>query len=246
MNLIVDIGNTRIKVAVTHHGEIVAVEYTDDLTPQMVDRLMGDYPIDKAIIASTRSDFPEITRLLRSRIATVLEFLPQTPVPIKNDYLTPQTLGRDRLAAAVGAAALFPGRNVLIIDFGTAVTIDVVSSDATYRGGCISPGLRCRFRALHDYTAKLPLCEATDNRALVGRTTREAIELGVMNSMTFEIEGYITQMKRDFEDLCIIFTGGDAKNFAKRIKNTIFAKYNLVVYGLDRILEFNVCEEHLN
>ena len=175
-----------------------------------------------------------------------LEVTSQTPVPVANAYHTPETLGRDRLAAAVGATVLYPGRNVLIVDFGTAVTIDLVTADNTFRGGCISPGMKTRFRALHDYTACLPLCGPTESGELQGLTTEEAIRLGVMNSLTFEIEGYMARMEKKIDDLCVIFTGGDAKYFAKRIKNTIFANCNLVFCGLDRILEYNASEEHLD
>ncbi|MFR7680710.1 MAG: type III pantothenate kinase [Bacteroides thetaiotaomicron] len=88
--------------------------------------------------------------------------------------------------------------------------------------------MKTRFRALHDYTAKLPLCAATESEELAGLTTRQAIELGVMNGITFEIEGYAARMRSQIEDLCVIFTGGDANFFVKRIKNTIFANCNLV------------------
>ena len=106
--------------------------------------------------------------------------------------------------------------------------------------------MKTRFRALHDYTAKLPLCGPTEDERLQGLTTEEAVRLGVMNSLTFEIEGYIARMREKIDDLCVIFTGGDAKYFAKRIKNTIFANCNLVFCGLDRILEYNASEEHLD
>ena len=149
-------------------------------------------------------------------------------------------------AAAVGAATLYPGRTVLIVDFGTAVTIDLVTADNTFRGGCISPGMTMRFRALHDYTAALPLCGPAEDERLQGLATEDAVRLGVMNSLTFEIEGYIARMREKIDDLCVIFTGGDAKYFAKRIKNTIFANCNLVFCGLDRILEYNASEEHLD
>ena len=233
MNLVVDIGNTLVKLAVFDRGEIVFQRCVERLHPSMLEELFAAWPVCRAVVTSPRVEY-------------LLEFSSQTPVPIGNAYLTPETLGRDRLAAAVGATVLYPGRNVLIVDFGTAVTIDLVTADATFRGGCISPGMKTRFRALHDYTAKLPLCAATESEELAGLTTRQAIELGVMNGIAFEIEGYAARMRSQIDDLCVIFTGGDANFFVKRIKNTIFANCNLVFCGLNRILEYNASEEHLN
>lgn len=246
MNLVVDIGNTLVKLAVFDGGEIVFQRCAERLHPSMLEELFAAWPVRRAVVASTRGETDEVTELLRPHVEYLLEFTSQTPVPIGNAYLTPETLGRDRLAAAVGAAVLYPGRNVLVVDFGTALTIDLVTADGTFRGGCISPGMKTRFRALHDYTAKLPLCAAAEGGELSGLTTRQAIELGVMNGITFEIEGYAARMREQIDDLCVIFTGGDANFFVKRIKNTIFANCNLVFCGLNRILEYNASEEHLN
>lgn len=245
MNLIVDIGNTLVKLAVFEAGRPVAERNAERLLPAAVDALVAEFPVRRAILSSTRGDAADAAAMLRQRVGSLLHFTPQTPVPIRNAYRTPATLGRDRLAAAVGATVLYPGRNVLIVDFGTAVTVDLVTADATYRGGCISPGVQTRFRALHDYTASLPLCGPTDDESLQGLTTEEAVSRGVMNSVAFEIEGYIRRMRAQIDDLCVIFTGGDAKYFVKRIKNTIFANCNLVFCGLNRILEYNASEEHL-
>lgn len=246
MNLIVDVGNTLVKMAVFDGGNIVWQRCVERLHPAMLDEVFGQWPgVCRAIVSSTRGEVEEIVAAVRPRVEYFLEFTSQVPVPVANVYRTPETLGRDRLAAAVGASVLYPGRNVLIVDFGTAVTFDLVTADATFRGGCISPGMKTRFRSLHDYTATLPLCGETPEERLQGLDTREAIELGVMNSLTFEIEGYIARMKGRIDDLCVIFTGGDAKFFVKRIKNTIFANCNLVFCGLNRILEYNASEEHL-
>ncbi|WP_418992763.1 type III pantothenate kinase [Alistipes sp.] len=246
MNLIVDIGNTLLKLAVFDRGRLVAQRSAERLHPALLGELLDAYPVRQAIVASTRGEADEVLELLGPRVERCLEFTSQTPVPIANDYLTPETLGRDRLAAAVGAATLYPGRNVLIVDFGTALTIDLVTADNTFRGGVISPGMHTRFRSLHDYTARLPLCCATADEELLGRTTEEAISRGVMHSLTFEIEGHIARMREKIDDLQVIFTGGDAKCFVKRIKNTIFANCNLVFTGLDRILEYNASEEPHN
>lgn len=245
MNLIVDIGNTLLKLAVFDRGRIVDQRSAERLHPALLGELLDAWPVRQAIVASTRGESDEVLELLRPRVGRLMEFTSQTPVPVANDYLTPETLGRDRLAAAVGATVLYPGRNALIVDFGTALTIDLVTADGTFRGGVISPGMNTRFRALHDYTARLPLCAATGSDELLGLTTEEAISRGVMNSMTFEIEGYIARMREKIDDLHVIFTGGDAKCFVKRIKNTIFANCNLVLSGLDRILEYNASEEPL-
>ena len=239
MNLIVDVGNTRVKLALFEQGRLTEQCGAETLSAATLEGLLGGRRADRAVISSTRGPVPGIVELVRKFACRVLEFTAATPVPIGNAYLTPATLGRDRLAAAVGAAALYPGRNALIVDFGTAVTLDFVSADGVFRGGCISPGMAMRFRALHEYTAALPLCDATDSAELLGRTTDEAVRLGVMNSLAFEIEGYIARMQGEIEDLCVIFTGGDTNFFAKRIKNAIFADCELVFLGLNRILEFN-------
>lgn len=246
MNLVVDIGNTLLKLAVFDGGRLVAQQCVGELREETFAGLLGGARAARAVVASTRGEAPAIVEAVRRHTDYLLEFTPATPVPIGNAYLTPATLGRDRLAAAVGAATLYPGRNALIVDFGTAVTLDFVSADGVFRGGCISPGMAMRFRALHEYTAALPLCDATDSAELLGRTTDEAVRLGVMNSLAFEIEGYIARMQGEIEDLCVIFTGGDTNFFAKRIKNTIFANCNLVFCGLNRILEHNASEEHLD
>ena len=246
MNLVVDIGNTLLKLAVFDGGRLVAQQCVGELREETFAGLLGGARAARAVVASTRGEAPAIVEAVRRHTDYLLEFTPATPVPIGNAYLTPATLGRDRLAAAVGAATLYPGRNALIVDFGTAVTLDFVSADGVFRGGCISPGMAMRFRALHEYTAALPLCDATDSAELLGRTTDEAVRLGVMNSLAFEIEGYIARMQGEIEDLCVIFTGGYTNFFAKRIKNAIFANCNLVFWGLNRILEYNASEEHLD
>ena len=179
--------------------------------------------------------FFAVSNVIITRIA-------ETPWAIIVAYATPATLGADRLAAAVGGVELFPDSDILIVDFGTAITIDYVE-DGVFRGGNISPGVTTRFRALADYTAKLPLCAPTEEELPYGRTTIEAIEQGVMQGITHEIKGYIDSFLLKNEEKSIIFTGGEAKYFANRIKNAIFAKYDLVVCGLNRILEYNAKPE---
>lgn len=227
-------------------GRIAAQRTAESWDCGLVADWLRDGAVAGAIVSSTRGDAASVAAALRGRVPRVVAFTSATPVPIRNAYATPGTLGCDRLAAAVGAAALFPGRDVLVVDLGTAVTFDLVTADATFRGGCISPGLALRFKALHEHTARLPLCWASDGECLVGTSTRDAVTHGVVNSLTFEIEGYIARMEALYPGLCVIFTGGDANFFAKRIKNTIFANCNPVLRGLERILEYDASEEHLD
>lgn len=242
MNLVVDIGNSLIKVAVVEQDELLALRRYQSVEELAGSDIVAEFPLlRKAIVASTAMPTAEVAALLREWGLCVLEMTQQTAVPIENAYLTPATLGVDRLAAAVGAVSQV-GENCLIVDFGSAITIDLVEG-GVFRGGNISLGVAMRFRALHDYTQRLPMCEPTVENLELGRTTREAIEQGVMQGITNEIEGYISYFYAKNVKLSLIFTGGDAKYFVKRIKNAIFAKYDLVICGLNRILEYNARTE---
>ena len=242
MNLVVDIGNSFIKAAVVDAEQVVAIQRFATLEEMAEATLLEEYEsIERAIVASTAADTRHVAELLRGRGIPTLEMTQSTPVPIENGYLTPETLGVDRLAAAVGAMSQVGG-DCVIVDFGSAITIDLVEN-GVFRGGNISPGVAMRFRALHDYTLRLPKCLPTDEILEVGTSTLKAIEQGVMQGITNEIEGYITHFYEKNVKLSLIFTGGDAKYFVKRIKNAIFAKYDLVICGLNRILEYNARTE---
>ena len=238
MNLIVDIGNSRVKVAVVEQGEVLEHFIFSSIKEFDVEGVLRKYPmVSRSIVASTGEPAAKVVTMLQEHGLKAMEMTPHTPIPLRNGYLTPETLGMDRLAAAVGASALVEN-DCMVVDFGTAITIDFVV-DGEFIGGNISPGVRSRFRALHDYTSRLPECEATDEVLEIGRSTREAIEQGVMQGITYEIEGYISSFLSKNVKLSIIFTGGDANYFVKRIKNAIFAKCDLVVCGLNTILEYN-------
>lgn len=243
MNLLIDIGNSRIKWAVWASEQPVEMGVVSSLEGDFVARLKARYPLQRAILCSTRGDMERESNLLRENGLQTLCFDTACRVPLRIDYLTPHTLGRDRLAAAVGAMTRYPNREVVIIDLGTALTIDHLSADGGFSGGVISPGLAMRFEALHQMTAALPLVEPTEQEGLVGRTTQEAIALGVMNSVAFEIEGYLSRFGEKNATFLPIVTGGAAKYFVKRIKKPIFAEPNLVFYGLNRILAYNLADD---
>ena len=142
---------------------------------------------------------------------------------------------------AVGAVEMFGLGDMLIVDFGTAITIDLVQN-GVFRGGNISPGVDMRFRALHEQTARLPMCSEADVSELLGDSTATAIEQGVMRGIFYEINGYVESFRKKNSEIRIIFSGGDAKRFVNRIKNTIFASCNMMYVGLNRILEYNAAE----
>ena len=240
MNLIVDIGNSRMKAVVMQGNRVVAEYVSSGIDAQWVGSIAERHSeVRRAIVSSTGGHEREVADELQRHVDYVLCFEPATtPVPIANAYATPATLGADRLAAAVGGVELFPDSDILIVDFGTAITIDYVEG-GVFRGGNISPGVTTRFRALADYTAKLPLCAPTEEELPYGRTTIEAIEQGVMQGVANEIEGYIDAFSKKKTKKCTIFTGGDAKYFVKRIKNAIFADCEPVIVGLNRILNYN-------
>ena len=240
MYLIVDIGNSRAKIVVVERREVIYTMAMESVSVDVIERLVAKYKdITHAIISTTRGDGESVLKLLSGYITSVVLFTPATtPIPIANSYHTPQTLGADRLAAAVGAWSMYPDSDIMVVDFGTAITIDYVV-DGAFVGGNISPGVTTRFRALADYTACLPLCEATEDVLEYGRTTREAIEQGVMRGVEHEIRGYVEAFSKENGKKHIIFTGGDAKYFVKRIKNTIFADCEPVILGLTTILEYN-------
>ena len=225
MNLVVDIGNTQVKAAAVEGTTITALETFPSAEQADLKPILARYPIKRAIVASTGRGAAYVIDMLSELGMQVLVMTPDTPVPIGKDYLTPHTLGSDRIAAAVGAEAVYGRGDYLIVDFGTAITIDLVCG-GVFRGGNISPGMR-----------------PSDETVFPARCTTEAIEQGVMQGITYEIEGYIRSLTEKNVKISIIFTGGDAKYFVKRIKNAIFAKCELVICGLNRILDYNATEQ---
>jgi type III pantothenate kinase len=177
----------------------------------------------------------------------VLPFRPGfTAIPLRNAYATPHTLGADRLAGAVGAARLRPGRDTLVIDAGTALKFDFITADNTFCGGSIAPGLHMRLRALHTFTGRLPLLELPSAGAavqLIGDTTASSILSGVVNGTVAEISGLVAEYRRRYPQLGVVLTGGDAPHLLSRLTpaiGSIFAVPELVLLGLDNILRYNV------
>jgi len=243
MNLVIDIGNTRAKLCV-YGGDTLAdkvqVATCESDILQGIGALGARFQIDSCIICSVSGAMPGISAALIDRGIRVIEFGSHTPVPIVNSYGTPDTLGADRLAAAVGASVLFPGQDSLVIDAGTAITYDYLRQGSEFVGGNIAPGIRLRFKALNDYTSRLPLVEPSYPENDFGKSTAEAINNGVVMGVISEIEGYVRLFKQKNVKPVIILTGGDAIFLYRKLKITIFAEPNLVTIGLNRILNYNV------
>ena len=240
MNLVIDIGNTQTKVAVFDAGEIVQIICMEALNISRLGDLKHTYPgLNKAILSSVANVDPELLKTLKKDFDFFIEFNHQTPVPIGNLYESKETLGLDRLAAAVGGNSLFPGNVLLVIDAGTAITFDLIDKNNCFLGGNISPGLKMRFKALHEFTKKLPVIESAEKWPDIGKTTEEAIRAGVQNGMIFEIDGMIDHIRKDWPECQVILTGGDLFFFDKKLKNTIFVKFEITLIGLNRILDYN-------
>jgi type III pantothenate kinase len=250
-NLIVDTGNTQTKIAVIgESGEVLMEQVAAMPKLAAFDAVVERYAPSKAIVASTRGDAEHTAAILRGRVPYVLCMNSRTAVPIEVEY-DRSMIGVDRLATAVGAVEEY-GRDcaMLIVDMGSAITFDYVENGA-FCGGNISAGVAMRFKALHDNTAALPMCDGSDFRAseegevTLGRTTVEALKAGVMQSVFYEVEGYANDFLKKNRDIRIIFTGGDAEYFVNRIKNAIFAGRKIMYCGLNRILEYNAANEKI-
>lgn len=239
MKLIIDIGNTFSKIAVFKEDEMVFLESYSSLSIQEVSKIEEKYPDLKAVIVSTVIIFCDELRSYFQNKYPFVELSSKTRLPIKSNYKTPETLGKDRIAAVVAGHHLYPNTDVLVIDAGTCITYDLISKDGIYQGGSISPGINMRFKALNNYTANLPLLEFEEIDYLSGTTTNESILSGIINGVSLEIDGIINSYRNNYENLTIILSGGDYIYFDKRLKNNIFALPNIVLRGLNIILDFN-------
>ena len=240
MNLIIDIGNTVAKLAVFDGDEQIELLRGSNHSLDCMKILCHKYPIDRCIIASVITLSNTIKRQLANVSFPVLELNYKTPAPIINMYKSPETLGMDRLAAVVGANYIKPGKNLLVIDAGTALTFEFIDSDGKYWGGNISPGIYTRFKSLSACCDKLPLIEKGGDVPFLGYNTDTAIRAGVIKGIEFEIAGYITEMQKKYPDLLVFLTGGDNFSFDTKLKSIIFADRFLVLKGLNRILNYNV------
>ena len=239
MDLVIDIGNTLQKLAVfDENGRIVCLLHEKQLTISFLENLFCQYPIKRAIVSSVREEDNPSLRWLEKK-TQLIRFSAACRLPIRIQYATPETLGTDRIANAVGANAIYPNKNVLSIMAGTCLVADFVNDKGEYIGGSIAPGVRMRFQALSEFTARLPLIEPKKIDFFVGESTENSILSGVMNGITQEINGIIRQYSRNYDHLKVLLSGGDAELLQNSIKKRIFAAQNPILIGLHKILILN-------
>ncbi|CAM3831722.1 type III pantothenate kinase [Flavobacterium cucumis] len=234
MLITIDVGNSRIKVAVFEQNTLIElfVFETNDAEKKFK-KILKKYPnATHSTISSVGKINFEVFDYLKTN--TNLQIVShETKFPFTNLYNTPKTLGIDRMVVAAGAVLQYPSQNRLIIDAGTCITYDFVDKKDQYLGGAISPGVKIRYNSLHEYTAKLPLLEKKNIENFIGDSTENAIHSGIINGICYEIDGFISQYLLKNQDLTIILTGGDADFLAKRLKSTIFANSNFLLESLN-------------
>lgn len=239
MLLAIDIGNSQIKGAVFKHNTIsdtFIFAYSE--WRKKIENIFEQYPFLSHLIVSSVGKLSEDDFLWIDKKIQISFVSRQMKFPFTNLYKTPDTLGVDRMVLASGAVLKYPKTNRLVIDAGTAITYDFVDAMDNYLGGAISPGLRLRYKALNDYTAKLPYLEKTEEDFFIGQNTSESIHSGVVNGVIHEIEGFIDRYRTTYENFIIILTGGDTDFLAKRLKSTIFANQNFLLESLNDLYQF--------
>jgi type III pantothenate kinase len=237
MNLVVDYGNSSAKVGIFDHHKLVRKEVFSD-SGKLKD-FLENFSADYIIISSVTTDATLVSSWAK-QVKGKYILTHTLPLPIKNGYATPTTLGVDRIAGVCGAHQLFPELPCLVIDSGTCITYDFKDRYGEFLGGGISPGLSMRFDAVHTFTVKLPLVNVVEQAPLIGNSTETCIQSGVINGVIEELNGIISRYQEKFEGLQVILCGGDARFFENKLKASIFALPELVLSGLNSILIYNV------
>lgn len=238
--LVIDIGNSRTKVAVFDDHKLIRKEIMDYPDPDDLDVFFNEHDIQHGIISSVNEEIGALETELAGR-TRYIRFSAQLKNGIDNRYRSKATLGLDRLAGIIGARSLFPGRDCLVIDAGTCITYDAIDGSGVYRGGSIAPGLNMRLKAMHKFTGRLPLVELADFEELEGYDTATSMLSGVMNGAVFELKGFIENYNLQYSDLQVVLCGGDANFFDTRLKSSIFAhalktEPDLVLIGLNEVI----------
>ncbi len=240
MNLVIDVGNTRIKSAIFDKGEIIHSEtFSHKNIVENVVESINKFECVNAIISSVSTLNKSQISQIKGKINLII-LNASTKIPFKNKYDTPKTLGVDRIALASAAVFQYPNKNVLVIDAGTCITYDFINKEGYYFGGAISPGITMRYKSLNHFTENLPLLNPNFENELIGTSTISSIHIGVIKGVISEIDSFIEQYRKKNRDLTIVLTGGDVNFLNNRLKNGIFANPNFLLEGLNTILTYNL------
>ena len=241
INLCIDWGNTNVKAAIFDNDVLQKqFVFAEDVALEKVSGMIDAYQPVKAILCSVVHRSDELEQLVKSKIKSAIKLDSNTRLPINNAYLSGDTLGPDRIALACGAHATFPQNNNLVVSLGTCITYNLMQKNKTFRGGAISPGLLMRLKAMHTFTDKLPEIGLDGELLLLGYDTPSCMRSGAVFGMVAEIEGMTKEFENQYPDFNAILTGGDAPYFASKIKSKIFADPDLLLKGLNLILNYNV------
>lgn len=241
MILAVDVGNTRIKAAVFEGDTLLeSFVFLKTTLQKSIQNILNKYKNTAHLVVASVSDVEKQAFMSFEKLVKIHIVSHNDVFPFVSCYQTPKTLGIDRIVLAAGATLQYPNQNRLVIDAGTCVTYDFIDENDHYLGGAITPGLRLRYEALHNFTAKLPLLSLESPKHFIGNSTSESIHSGVVNGLVYEIEGYVEEFKSQYSKFIIILTGGDADFLAKRLKNTIFANSNFLLESLNQTFQYKI------
>ena len=235
MKLIVDIGNSRIKLALFKNKNLIHHDIISDLTEERLSNFCGAKKIKSSIFSSVRALSNKDKKIIKIYGGFLIN--KNTPLPIKSNYQS--NIGTDRISAVVAASYLYPNKNIWVFDAGTCLTADYIDKNKNYDGGRITLGLEMRYKALSDYTSELPKLSLNNKSYFKGKTTETSIISGVQQGIIAEVKMLISDFKKYNDDFIVLFTGGDSAFFEKELKSSIFADQFLVLKGLNEILDYN-------
>ncbi len=241
--LVIDIGNTVTKLGVFEGKKLLCTQWHETITPQDIENIQARYPDLNAAIVCTVAREPVFLARALAKFSYFIDwqsYMPDLRIPVRLNYQHPETLGRDRVAVASAVRSMYPDENVLCIVFGSCVTYNVVDKTACFLGGAISPGLNMRLRAMHRFTEALPMVDIRQERCTDQiNDTQTALYSGALDGLRYEVEGYIARYEKRFPNLKVVLTGGNSGYFEKSLNYQIFAHQNLVLTGLNEILDLN-------
>ncbi|MDC1492243.1 type III pantothenate kinase [Flavobacteriaceae bacterium] len=238
MNLILDVGNTQAKLAVFDHKLLMLKSFDLNFINDNIDDFLKLFPFIKNLIVCSVVDTDlNFDKYNFNNVHFVSE---NSIIPFENLYDTPKSLGNDRIALVSHASISYPNQNVLIIDTGSCITYDFINENNQYLGGAISPGLNMRFKSLNKFTSNLPLVKPNLINKMIGKSTYDSINIGVLDGVVCEIEGFVHQYLSKYNNLTVILTGGDSDFLSNQLKISIFANRNFLLEGLNDLIKLNI------